>query len=528
MAADYQLTLNDYLAILRRRRLLMAAVFSSIFLVVLVAALVLPPIFRSTGTILIEAQQIPSDLVQSTVTGFAEERIEVIRQRVMTRENLVKVADKYRLYEEDRASITVSEIIDRMRNGITVELISAANPARGARGKSLIAFTLSFDHRSPNTAHRVANELVTLYLNENVKTRTERAAETTEFLTKESERLKAELDSLEQQIAAYKQEHGNALPEHQELRLNMFARIEGELKDIDRQAKATQDELRFLDIELSSAKSGGSPVLPNSVVLSPAQELERHRTEYVKLSVRLHERHPDMVNLKRKIDALAQNVRQSGGSPDGPVGTAGELAIAKVEARIATANERLVSLEQQKKAMQAKRARLEKEILQTPQVERSLATLMRDLESARKKYDEIRSKEMTAQLAENLEEGSKAERFSLLEPPMLPDKPIKPDRIKIILMGLFGALGGAGGLVFLLETVHPRVRGGAELAALLRHKPLVVVPYITTRAEQARRKRLRRQLAAGGVVAVITALVLVHFLYMSLDLFFLKLISRLS
>lgn len=516
VAVDYQPTLRDYLSVIRRRAVLLTLTSSGIFLGALMIAWVWPPVFQSTGTILVEAQQIPTELVQSTVTGFVEERIDVISQRVMTRDNLLRVIDKQQLFLADRESLSAPELIDRLRKRIHIQIAGAESPGF-RRGRTTVAFDVSFDDRSPNTAHQVATELVNLFLNENVKTRTERATETTEFLSKEADRLKVDLENIEQGIATYKRENANSLPEHQGLRASMLARVEADLKNIEREYRATQDELRFLDLELSSIKSGVGVPLSQEVYVSPAQELERLKNEYAKLSGSYTESHPDVRAIKRKIEALS---RTMGGTSKARVGSPIELATAKVEARIATTNDRLASLSRQENELRANRSALEKEIIASPQVERGIATLMRDHETAQKKYDELRTKEMGAQLAENLEGEQKAERFSLLEAPLLPDKPIRPDRGKIVLIGLFAALGVSMGLAFLLEMLHPRIRGSAALAVVLRHKPLVVIPYINTDAEKVRKKQGIRMLMLATAATLVVALLAVHFLYVSLDTLF--------
>jgi succinoglycan biosynthesis transport protein ExoP len=225
---------------------------------VLIVVIVIPPVYQSTGTILVESQTIPTDLIPATAASLIDERIEVIRQRVMTRENLFKIIEKYKLYRDTTQAMTVSEKIDEMRKQIFIESIGANVKSR-RRDQGTIAFKLTFEHRKPEITQRVANDLVTLFLDENVKTRTERATETTEFLTQEADKLKAELEKVETQLAAYKQEHSKALPQHQQLHMEMLSRTETELKDVEREYKTAQEELRFLDLELSAAKAGITP-----------------------------------------------------------------------------------------------------------------------------------------------------------------------------------------------------------------------------------------------------------------------------
>ena len=115
MSTEYQLTFNDYVSILRRRGLLMVATLVALLVVAIVVAVAIPPVYQSTGTILVESQTIPTDLIPSTAASLIDERIEVIRQRVMTRENLFKIIEKHKLFRDSSESLTVSEKIDEMR-----------------------------------------------------------------------------------------------------------------------------------------------------------------------------------------------------------------------------------------------------------------------------------------------------------------------------------------------------------------------------------------------------------------------------
>jgi succinoglycan biosynthesis transport protein ExoP len=197
-----------------------------------------------------------------------------------------------------------------------------------------------------------------------------------------------------------------------------------------------------------------------------------------------------------------------------------------VQAKIAATNTRIESLAGQIKALRGRMAGYEQQLLKIPQVERGLITLMRDHESAQKKYEEIHAKQMNAKIAENLEGENKAERFSLLEPPAYPDRPSKPDRIKILLIGLFASFGGAGGLVFLLETLNQRIRGQEALAITIRQRPMLVIPYIVIEEEIVGRKRLIKRVAVGIAALIVVSATLLHFLYMPLDILVMKIIAR--
>ncbi|WP_410953067.1 GumC family protein [Pseudomonas sp. S1(2024)] len=518
MKSDYELSLRDYIAIIKDRALLLGVSIVVILAATVAVAVMVPPIYQSTGTILVESQQISPELVSTNNTSFADERIEVIRQRVMTRENLLRIIDKYNLFPDKRFSD--SDKIDHMRSAIVVETLTTY--VRG-RGEATVAFNVSFEHKQPEVAKEVADELVTLFLNENLKQRTERANETTEFLTQEANKLGAELANLENQLADFKQAHANALPEHQTLRMNMLSRSELEFREVDRDYKAAQEELRYLELELSAANAGLATKAgegPRAAGAEPPQDLPSLKAEYARLLSRYKEAHPDVVAVKRRIQAL-----EASGNRTAAASTVG-LDVARVRAKMSAAQERIASLAEQKRELTRKMEGYEAEILEAPQVERGLVTLMRDHDNARKKYEEIRAKEMGAKITESLEQENKAERFVLLEPPLMPEKPIKPNRKKIAALGLVLAPAGGGALVMLLEMFNQRIRGVGALENLLGRRVLVALPYIDTKADVARRKRWRNWLIVAALALAAIMVVLVHVFYMPLDVLLFKVMSR--
>jgi len=537
---DYQYTLRDYLDIAQRRWAWFLAPFLALSIVAGAVAVWIPPVYESKGTILIESQQIPDELIRSTVTSYADERIQVIQQLVMTRENLLRIIDKYDLFREVRDGMTNSEQIDLMRERITIQKV--LGDARQRSRTNTVAFAVGFEDREPGRAYAVANELVTLFLEENVKTRTARASETTEFLSQEAAKLKADLETIEEQIASYKQENGEALPEHLDLHMSMLERTETSLKTTELDIKTAQDELRFLQIERSAVANGVASTATQGTATpsaAPLQSLAQAEAELARLEALYAPRHPDV----RRQRALVERLREAEGAMDAELAgdvaegaaastmeaiRSGNLDLARVDAQIDSVQNRIESLAERGRELEARRTELEAIIIQTPQVQRALTSLSRDYDSTLSKYQEIQAKEMEAKVAESLEEGRKAERFSLIEPPVRPERPVKPNRRKIVLLGIVLAGLVSAGLVVLLEAGDQRVRGTNAMVRLFGEHPIVAVPYITTVAEVARRKRLQWGMVAGSAVAVVLALITVHFFYQPLDLIAIKVMARLG
>src|SRR5262249_57916150 len=150
---------RDYLAIGRRR--LRVAVWSFVIVLAIgtATAVLIPPVYRSSATILIEQQEIPQDLVRSTISSFADQRIQQIKQRVMTTTNLLNIIREHGLYADEIDRKPREAILEKMRDDIHLNLISAdvVDPRSGRPAQATIAFTVSYDNRSADRAVRVAN-----------------------------------------------------------------------------------------------------------------------------------------------------------------------------------------------------------------------------------------------------------------------------------------------------------------------------------------------------------------------------------
>lgn len=523
---DTDLSFKDYLAMCKRRWLAMLITFILVVAVALGFAFLMQPVYESKGTILIESQQISTDLMKANVNQVADERIEAIKQRVMTRENLFKLIETYKLFDGQRDKLSVTEMVDNVKNNISITALSA-NKGSG-RSQATIAFSVSYSSNKPEHAFKITNDVITLFLSENAKDRTTNATETTEFFEKEGLRLKTELEEIEKRVAEFKQTNASSLPEYKDMNLTIIQRLDSSILDMDREIKSTQAELRYLDIELTAAKSGvgsntfsGKPYGPN--------ELDKLREEYAKFSVTYSDNHPTLKRLKSKIEALEkfevaqkdnENVKESKEVIEA------KLRVQKIEAEIATAKNRIDSLSEQKQKMLAEMSTLQQKVLSSPQVERELTALMRDYENAKAKYEEVKSKQLNSKMTVTLEQENKGERFVLIDPPTLPEKPSKPDRKKISVVGILAAIGLAIAMMIALETIDKRIRTEEQLTAILNIEPLVVFPYIKTFEEVENQRKLLFISAVVTTGVILLLLVTIHMLYMPLDVAFIKLMSK--
>lgn len=520
-------SLVDYLEIAKRRKYYLILPFGILMMGAVLAALLLPPVYRSEGTILVESQQIPTDFIRSTITSYAEERIQIIQQRVMTRDNLLKIINKFKLFDEQVGKVPTSQIIKKMRTQIFVELVGSGveGTSRRNRRTHTLAFRVAYEGSRPKVARDIADELVTLFLHENLKARTERATQTTDFLVSEAEKLKLKMSTIEEQVAKYKQQHKDNLPENLSLNIQILERAQESQKELERDVKAEEERLSYLEVELASLQSAIAPVEPGER-RTPEQNLAILKTEYVRLSAVYGPAHPDIRKIKRQIASLEEQLLSSVESGSVRGGVAGSHAEMLVRARISATNSKISSYQKQQNKIQQRIKRLQERILTTPQVELGFKVLERDYENVKSDYEELKAKATDAQLYQSMEEQSKAERFSLLEPPLLPEKPVKPNRTKILLMGFILAMGGGLGAAFLREGMDKSIRGSLHLVRIIKDTPLITIPFIETKADISKQKRKTIVMIVVVVCVILIGLTLIHLFYKPLDIFWYKVLHR--
>jgi succinoglycan biosynthesis transport protein ExoP len=562
-----------------RRRGTFWIVAGTLMGITLAVAVFWPPIYRSTATILIEQQEIPQDLVRSVITTYADQRVQTISQRVMTSQNLLALIDRYKLYPDVRKREPREKLLETMRDDINMKMISAAviDPRSGQPTHATIAFSVSYDSRSPDLALKVANDLSSLYLNENLSSRAQRSKQTATFFSDESARQQARIAELDQRLAQFKEQHQDELPELATQNIQTADRTELELHSVQDHISAldsqrvllqaqlaqisptaqvysdngqrvfgAEDQLKSLKAKLAGLKGKYGPEHPD--VISTEREIEglqkevdsedgtpdrlrqlsEAKTQLAAALEKYSPEHPDVVRLRREVDSLEKDVQKeaNAGNQQTERAHADNPVYVQVKGEIDALMLDRESAVKKRDQLQAKLNSYDKRMAQSPEVERAYREIVRDLEAAQFKYGEILSKQAEAQIAVNLETEQKGEKFTMIEPPQPPEKPVSPNRILILVVGLVLSLALGAGAVVGREAFDASVRGPKDIRDLLQVPALASIPIMVTSAELARRQRITRYSWGGSVAALIVAAVSVHFFFVPLDVLWLVLVRR--
>ena len=572
--------LYDYLALLRRRKTLILTVAVSLLAASAALAFLLPAVYRSTATILIEEQEIPPDLVRSAIATYADQRIETIKQQVLSRSTLWHIVEQYDLYKDLRKRNPTEEILARFVRDIQINVMNVKVIDKRTQNptQATIAFTLSYDGESPELAQKVANELTSLFLSENLKTRERHAQETTAFLKRESENLSHHIQELEQKLAGVKRRADGALPELVQLNMQLMSQVQREVIDSDREIRSLKERKTYLEGELASLKPH-TPIISASGerLLDTSERLKTLRAQYASVSAYQEPDHPDLIKLKQELSSLekepgatdgreelskrltaeqaslaALRERMEASHPDvvksqnvvASLERELQAAIARppkpltvkpenpayinIQSQLASTTASLQSLEIARIDLKRRMAEYAKRLEATPTVEPEYLDLVRDRENSVHKYQEITSRLMEAQVSGELEVQRKGERFSLINPPELPEKPDRPNRMAILLLGAFLAVAGGVGTGVAADNVDRTIHTSEQLGRAMGMLPLGVIPYLPSEDEVTQLGRRRAVVGLAGLGVVVVAAVVLHLTWMPLDVLWYTIVRKLG
>lgn len=513
------LTLPDLAGIIKRQKWIIVIPMVLFILVAVLLAMLLPRTYRSTSTILIEAQEIPKEYVTSNVTTYADQRLQVLNQRIMSTPRLMEIMKRFNLYREYQQKETIDEIIGRMRKDIKFNTISAdvVDPRTGRSGQATIAFSVSYEGKNPGMVQQVANVLASLYLEENIKEREDQSYETSHFMDEEVKNIQARLQKVESGIADYKRKNINTLPELAQVNLQSYDMADRDAIQLKSQLRTLNEKKSSLEQELSTIPVDTSNQLHNNLI-----ELKVRLSE---LKTRYKDNYPDVVKIRSTIEDLEQQMKSGKfhekEKPDNP-------AYLALSSQLAGVKSEIESVQRALQEISGKKDDYRRRIEASPRVEEGYKQMLTERNNLQQKYDELTKKSMDANLAHGLEKGQLGERFSIVDAARMPEKPVSPNVPAIILVGLVLGIGAGAGAASIREVSDPTIRSAEELARISRLPVLSVIPDIIT--EQDRQKRISRHriMTVGSLVLLVVGLALVHFAIMDLSVMWAKIIRRFS
>jgi polysaccharide biosynthesis transport protein len=513
-------TLQDFLDILKRRKRSIIVTSLAVFSLSAVIAFLIPAIYRSSSTILIEEQEVPRELVTNSVTSFAEQRLQTINQRIMGSNKLLDIIARFHLYPELKEKWTTEEIVEKLRKDIKLNTISAdvVDPRTGMPRPATIAFTLSYQGKNPQQVQQVAGELASLYLAENLATRERQSQGTTDFMEEEMKAVQAHLAESEAKLSAYKLRNVNALPELTQMNQQTVEQVERDILMLT-------EQLRGMKERESNLKSQLEAISPDAASQDKTR-LSELRLRLGEMKTRYTDEHPDVIKAKSELAELIKQLRSSGrdtadNKPDNQAYITLSSQLAGVRSEITVAKRQIEGFLKKRDAFRGR-------IAAAPGVEEGYRTIMVDRNNFQLKYDELSKKYMDARTSHGLEKEQKGERFTLIDAARFPEKPVLPNIPVILVIGLVLGLGGGVGIAAFREQSDQAVYTPERLALATRLPVLASIPRIITVEDLTRRRTQKKRMALAVLVVLVLVPVAFQFLVMDLDVFWARALRRVA
>ena len=502
--------LKFYWTLFLRRLPVMAALFLFCAGIGVALAVKLPTTYSATARMLVEAAQI-SDLPGTIETNGAEQ-LEVIQQRLMTRANLIDIANRRDVFE---GNLSPDQVVNRMRDATNISRSSGRNRAT--------LMTISFDAADPQTVASVVNDYVTLVLNENQRLRTGRAESTLAFFTQEVDRLNTELDLQSERIVAFKSANAGALPDSMDYRLNRETLVQERVSRAEREIAGLRDQrARIIQVYEATGRIQAS----EEQELSPAErrlnelraQLESQRLVYSDTNPRVRVLLTQIGQLEAEVAAQTGTNRNTN-EPDQE--SILNIALAQIDSQIELRQSDLTD-------DQAELTELRASIERTAANGIALDALERDYTNAQLQYSQAIERRDQAQVSEQIELSARGQRITVIEQASVPNEPSSPNRPLVAMGGVGAGLMAMAGLFLLLEVLNRTIRRPVELTAALGVTPLATIPYMQTRRNFWIRRLLKLALLLAVVVAVPVGLWAIDTYYRPLDLIYNRLLLQLG
>ncbi len=501
-----------YLAIFIRRLPIFMVISAAMMAGAVALAILLPTVYTSSARLLVETAQIPDQLAETTVQVSGQEQLQVIEQRLITRNNLIDIARKFDVFE-DLSDMSPDQIVRQMRANTSIK-------SSGGRDRATL-MTIQFNARAPRIASSVVNEYVTRILDENVRIRIRQSGGTLDFFEQEVARLSAELDLRSARILEFQNANSDALPDSLEFRLTKQSSLQERLQQMSRDRSSLQDQrARLIQIFEATGQLATGPSqrrTPEEVQLAQAkEELNAARTIF-------SDNNQKVKLLQARVAQLQSVVNSQAAGQDIPTDSASilDIQLAEIDARTA-------SLDEQSKRAEAELATLEDSISRTPANAIALESYQREYQNIQIQYNQAIDRQAKAATGVTIERQQMGQSIKVIEQATTPTEPTSPNRPLIAMGGSGLGVVAAAGVIVLLEVLNSSIRRPMQLTNSLGITPLATIPFIQTRGQVTRRRLILLlifTIIAFGVPAI---LYLIHVSYLPLDLIWDRFLDRLG
>jgi polysaccharide chain length determinant protein (PEP-CTERM system associated) len=488
MITNRELTLDDYLAMLRRRVwiLLIPALLAPIL--GWLVSFAFPAKYTSQALVLVEGQKVPTSMVEPVVTEDLTERIATLQQQVLSQSRLQPMLDRLKLSKSGRSE---DDMIESIRTNMTVEPVVTDLSQIGSGGAKkknqspVPGFYVQFTAPNAREAQQICNELTSLLLEENLKSRQDVARGTGDLLSRGLDDAKGTLDDLDAKLAAFKKQYVGQLPGDEENNFKILTGLNAQLDSNTQTLNRAQQDKSYTESllaqQVAAWKSSQSASNPQTL----EKQLSDLQSQLVDLQARYTNDHPDVIKVKADIAAVQKKLAEANTPGAGGADATSEKAsanepseIRQLRLQIHQYSDMIAGATRDQKRLQQEIGQYQGRVALSPAVEEQYKLLARNYDNAQKNYQDLLANKSKSDLTLKMEQQQQGEQMHLLNPANLPDAPSFPNRL------LFAGGGFGAGLVLglcialWLELRDNSIRTEADAEAALDLPLLVAVPWV--------------------------------------------------
>ena len=446
--------LRHYLTAPIRRPLFVVVPWLTVLSLSILALFVLPKRYRSSTMILVESEKVPDSFVPKVATDDRGQRLQAMRPEILSRTRLERVIEETKPY----AGMGKTAAVEFLRRHVSIYI-------SGNDG-----FTLEFVHEDPYKAQEVANRVATLFIEETVKAREQQVTGALDFLATQVQEARKAVEQKDEALRRYKEGRMGRLPEQLQANLATMQMLQQEMRTVEESllfARERQDSL-------ARGRARPSPDSSRDATRTPMDDLADLRRQLAALKGRYTDVHPDVESLQSRIARLEQ--RLAAGSGGGAV--AGDASDVLARDQVEQADVEVRRLLDRRNDLEARIAALRARVEDTPRTEQELANLKRDYDKLNENYTSLLSKQLEAEMAGRLEQRWKGDRFRMLDPANLPEKPYFPKPLVIVGLGVVLGLMAGLGVAVVAEFADPSIKDAHDLQNVLPLPVLARIPHL--------------------------------------------------
>ena len=497
---------------IRRRRWQFLLPFFCGWALVWGASWLIPSTYRSGTLILVEQPSVPEKYVVSNIDSDIQHQLDSITQQIMSRTRLLRIIESLGLYAKDGKRMSADDMVEKMRKDIEIELSHGDD-------RKLSAFNIYYASRDPKMAQAATSELANLFITENLEQRQKRSENTTSFLEDQLDQARAKLAAQEAKLRVFKDQHLGELPTQTQSNLQILTGLQSQVQSNQDSLNRAKQQNTYLESLINQYRATGQGSKPGETagpvgLAAIDKELDQLKAQLADLTSHYTDKHPDVRKTREQIARTEKMRERIVAEMNNPATNSNAASTANTAVEQKTAP--MLEMESQLKANRLEIANREAEIKDeqnkinqyqarlnmAPVMEQQYADITRDYDQSKTDYESLLAKKNQSSMSTDLEKTQQGERFRMLDPPNLPVRPYKPNRLMLCGAGLAVGLVLGGGFAFAMEKLSGKIYSEREIKKVVPFDVIAEIPPIETLEEQSSNRRSTWIAGAAAVVVL--------------------------